>query len=195
MYQLLIKPILDFLFALILCPFLLLLIIVLAPIVYLDDPGPVFYVSQRVGRNGRRFLMYKFRSMKLNAPDIRNADGSTFNSDSDFRVTRVGKILRKTSIDELPQVLNILKGEMSFIGPRPNLPNASNQYLGMEKDRLKVRPGITGYSQAYFRNSIIANERYRYDLMYINDISLLLDFKIFFKTISSVFLQKSINCK
>jgi len=111
--------------------------------------------------------MYKFRSMKVNAPDIRNPDGSTFNSDSDYRVTQVGKILRKTSIDELPQVLNILKGEMSFIGPRPNLPNDSNQYLGLENDRLKVRPGITGYSQAYYRNSITASERYQYDIMYI----------------------------
>ena len=86
----------------------------------LEDKGPVFYNAPRLGKGMREFPMYKFRSMKVNAPDIRNEDGSTFNSDNDPRVTKIGNVLRKTSIDELPQLLNVLKGDMSFVGPRPS---------------------------------------------------------------------------
>lgn len=94
----------------------------MVPLIWLTDRGPTFYNAQRVGLNGKIFKMFKFRSMKVNAPDIRNTDGSTFNSSDDPRVTRIGRFIRKTSIDEIPQILNVLIGDMSFVGPRPVLP-------------------------------------------------------------------------
>ena len=118
-YKKYIKRVLDILVALLLLPFLLILIIIISPMIIIDDRGPVFYLAKRRGLNGKIFKMYKFRSMKVNAPDIRNSDGSTYNADDDPRITRVGRFLRKTSIDEIPQILNVLKGEMSIIGPRP----------------------------------------------------------------------------
>jgi len=98
--------------------------------------------------------MYKLRSMKMNAPDIRNKDGSTYNAKDDPRLTRIGRFLKQTSIDETPQILNIIKGDMSFIGPRPDLPEHCDLYVGNEARKLEVRPGITGFNQAYYRNAV-----------------------------------------
>ena len=129
--------------------------------------------------------------MKVNAPDIRLADGSTYNGDDDPRVTRVGKFIRKTSIDELPQILNVFVGQMSIIGPRPDPEDWLDKYTEEERVFLKVRPGITGYSQAYFRNDADGKEKIKNDVYYAQNCSLWLDVKIFFKTIATVLKREN----
>ena len=138
------------------------------------------------------FTMYKFRSMKVNAPDIRNDDGSTFNSEDDPRLTKIGKFARKTSLDETPQLLNIIKGDMSIIGPRPDLPEHQKLYEGNEQRKLEVRPGVTGYNQAYFRNTVPWKERIQNDIYYIDHLSWWLDVKVFFKTVVSVLRREDV---
>ncbi|AEV29467.1 glycosyl transferase possibly involved in lipopolysaccharide synthesis [Sphaerochaeta pleomorpha str. Grapes] len=193
MYRFFLKRMFDLILSLIGLPFFIVLYIFIAPAIWVEDRGPVFYSAYRLGKNGTKFRMYKFRSMKVNAPDIRNFDGSTFNSDTDFRLTKVGKVLRKTSIDEIPQILNVLRGEMSLIGPRPNLPYATNQYIGIDSERFRVRPGITGYSQAYFRNSISQEEKFKKDAYYADNISFIFDVRIIFRTAVSVLKSENIN--
>lgn len=166
--------------------------IIVGPIIYLTDKGPILYISDRLGKNGKIFKMFKFRSMKMNAPDIRNSDGTTFNSENDSRVTWIGKILRKTSLDELPQFINVLFGDMSLIGPRPDLPDAMNIYTDEEKRKLEVKPGITGYNQAYYRNSADLKLRFYNDVEYAENISFYLDIKIFFQTIKTILLKTNI---
>jgi lipopolysaccharide/colanic/teichoic acid biosynthesis glycosyltransferase len=194
MYYKYLKRLLDILLALTLLPFVLIAIITIAPLIYWNDRGSIFYNAIRAGKNYTRFTMYKFRSMKINAPDIRNADGSTFNSDNDPRVTSIGRILRKMSIDELPQLINVLKGDMSFVGPRPTLANMPVSELSdVQLKRYQVRPGITGYSQAYFRNSISQEEKFINDCYYVDNMSFRLDIKIMWQTFYSVLKQKNIN--
>lgn len=164
----------------------LILMIPIAITIYIEDKGPVFYNAERLGKNGKVFKMYKFRSMKVNAPDLRMADGSTFNGENDPRLTKVGRFIRKTSLDEIPQLLNVLKGDMSLIGPRPDLPEHLEMYEGNEVRKLEVRPGITGYSQAYYRNSIKWKDRIRNDIFYIDNLSIKLDIMIICRTIISV---------
>lgn len=168
-------------------------IIVSAIIIKTEDKGPVFYMAERTGRFGKSFKMFKLRSMKVNAPDIRLADGSTYNGEDDPRVTKFGRIARKTSIDELPQVINILKGDMTFIGPRPDTPIGSAAYTDEEKIILTVRPGITGYNQAINRNSVLTKEKLKNDIYYVHHLSLWFDIKIFFMTIATVLGRKNIN--
>ena len=194
MYKHFFKRLLDIIGALIILPFVLLAIIFIAPLIYFDDKGPVFYNGVRVGKNYKLFKMFKFRTMYVNAPDLRNADGSTFNSDRDPRVTKVGHFLRKTSLDELPQFLNVLIGDMSLIGPRPILPK--DDYSEMEeylKDMMKFRPGVTGYNQAYFRNSVDRLQKYRNDAYYCQNLTFWMDVKIMFNTFKTVLLRKNIN--
>lgn len=194
MYKKLFKRLFDIIFGLAALPFIILLILILAPIIYFEDRGPIFYNAERRGINGKVFKMYKFRSMYVNSPDIRNSDFSTFNGDIDFRVTKIGHVLRKTSLDEVPQFLNVLKGDMSLIGPRPNLTTKSlESFDKVEWKRISVRPGITGYNQAYFRNSIPQKEKYINDCYYIDHISFWLDIKIIFQTVKSVLSAKNIN--
>lgn len=193
MYKKYIKRLIDIIFSLILLPPVLLVILICGIFIKLEDRGPIFYCGKRLGKDGKVFKMYKLRSMKVNAPDLRNEDGSTYNSDDDPRLTKVGRILRKTSIDELPQLFNVLKGDMSFIGPRPDLPEALCHYNGEEARKLDVRPGISGYSQAYYRNSIAQSDKFKNDIFYINNISFGLDIKIFFVTILNVLKRKNIN--
>ena len=129
----------------------------------------------------------------MNAPDIRNSDNSTYNAPDDKRVTKVGRIIRKTSIDELPQLINVLIGDMSLIGPRPITINRPlEDYDEKRKVRLEVRPGITGYSQAYFRNSISSEEKLEKDAWYARNVSFLLDAKIIIATIRSVLFRHNI---
>ena len=158
-----------------------------------EDKGPVFYMADRTGRFGRIFKMFKLRSMKVNAPDIRLADGSTYNGEDDPRVTKFGKFARKTSIDELPQVINILKGDMTFIGPRPDTPMYLDKYTDEERIVLTVRPGITGYNQAVNRNSVLTKEKLKNDIYYVKHLSLWFDIKIVFMTIATVLGRKNIN--
>jgi len=130
--------------------------------------------------------------MKVNAPDLRNSDGSTYNAQRDSRLTRIGGILRKISFDELPQIINILIGDMSFIGPRPDLPEHINLYVGNDLRKLEVLPGISGYNQANLRNSVEWKERLRNDVYYVNNISILLDLEILFKTFKVILRQEGI---
>lgn len=188
------KRLLDILLSLIALPFVGLVILLFAPIIYFTDKGPVFYNAPRRGRNGRVFKMFKLRSMQVNAPLMKNADGSTYSGDDDPRVTKIGRIMRKLSIDELPQILNVLLGDMSFIGPRPTLPRGNYEdFDEVRKKRLTVRPGITGYAQAYFRNSIPQEEKFRHDCYYADHLSFVLDVKILVQTVLSVVRAKNIN--
>ena len=186
MYKRYIKRFLDLIIGILGLPFFLIALVIFGPIIKLTDRGPVFYNAKRIGRNGKLFKMYKFRSMYVNAPDIRLADGSTFNGKDDPRVTRIGRIMRATSIDELPQVLNILNGTMSLIGPRPDPPDWLDRYPEDIRVFLTVRPGLTGYSQAFFRNGADGEQKMRDDAYYARHISFALDVKIFFKTITTV---------
>lgn len=158
-----------------------------------EDKGPIFYMAERTGRFGKPFKMFKLRSMKVNAPDIRLADGSTYNGEDDPRVTGFGKIARKTSIDELPQIINIIKGDMTFIGPRPDTTMYLEKYTDEERIILTVRPGITGYNQAVNRNSVLTKEKLKNDIYYVKNLSILFDIKIIFKTVATVFGHKNIN--
>lgn len=192
MYSKGIKRILDFIIGLIALPFIVVITLIMAPIIYFNDKGPIFYNASRLGRNGKPFKMYKFRSMMVNAPDIRNEDGSTYNGDDDPRVTKVGRFMRKTSIDELPQFVNVLLGDMSLIGPRPDPLDDMERYTEQQKKKLIVRPGITGYNQAYFRNSVEQNEKFEHDVYYAENISFFLDIKIFFKTIATILKRDNV---
>lgn len=192
MYRYFFKRVFDFILALIAIPFWLIILIILGPIIYFQDKGCIFYNAPRLGKNGKIFKMYKFRSMKMNVPDIRNEDGSTFNSKDDLRLTKIGKFIRKSSLDETPQLLNIIKGDMSIIGPRPDLPEHRKLYEGNEERKLEIRPGVTGYNQAYYRNTIPWKERINNDIYYIDHLSLWLDIKVFFKTAISVLKKEDI---
>ena len=192
MYRYFIKRLLDIIFALILLPIVLVIIIPVSIAIKLEDGGPVFYNGPRLGKNMKQFTMYKLRSMKVNAPDIRNEDGTTFNSNDDPRVTKVGKFIRKTSIDELPQIFNVLKGEMSFIGPRPSPLGDKSIYPKEFFKKFDVLPGITGYNQALLRNNATMEERIANDSYYVDNISFRLDMKILFMTIGNVVFSKNI---
>jgi undecaprenyl phosphate N,N'-diacetylbacillosamine 1-phosphate transferase len=193
MYQSFFKRFLDLLFSLTALPFIFLVGLPVAIAIKLEDGGTIFFLDYRQGKGGSRFKMLKFRSMKMNAPDIRNRDGSTFNSEKDPRVTKTGRFLRKTSIDELPQILNVIKGDMSLVGPRPNLADSTLiDTEGIRKKRVQVRPGITGYSQAYFRNSIPQDEKFANDCFYVDRMSFLFDLRIVFKTLASVLRHEKV---
>ena len=193
MYRRYVKRILDLILALLATPLVAFVCIIFGMFIWLEDRGSIFYMAKRRGQNGTIFSMYKLRSMKMNAPDIRNKDNSTFNSADDPRVTKIGRFLRKTSIDELPQVFNILKGDMSWIGPRPVTTDRTlEEYDKKRIDRLKVRPGITGYTQAYYRNNIPQEEKLQLDADYAKKVTFIGDVKIVFQTIKTVLGQKNI---
>jgi undecaprenyl phosphate N,N'-diacetylbacillosamine 1-phosphate transferase len=172
--------------------FILPIILIFCILIKIEDGGPIFYLGERLGKNKRVFKMYKLRSMKVNAPDIRNKDGSTYNSIDDSRLTKIGRFIRKTSIDELPQIVNILKGDMSFIGPRPDLPEHLYCYENDEVRKLEVFPGVSGYNQAYQRNAVVWKERLKNDVYYVDHISFNLDLKILYKTIFVVILRRGV---
>jgi lipopolysaccharide/colanic/teichoic acid biosynthesis glycosyltransferase len=191
MYKKYLKRLCDVIFSVGSLPILLLIIIFFAPIIRISDKGPIFYRTKRIGLNGQLFIMYKLRSMYVNVPDIRLADGSTYNGENDIRVTPVGRIMRKTSIDEVPQFINILLGQMSLIGPRPDPPDWINKYPEDIRVFLTVRPGITGYNQAYFRNRADGIEKMKNDAYYATHCTLLMDVKVFFKTIAIVLKREN----
>lgn len=193
LYTHFLKRIFDLVFALIALPFVTLLFIIIGPLIWIDDHGPIFYAGKRIGIGGKPFGMLKFRSMKVNAPDIRLEDGSTYNGDDDPRVTKVGRFLRKTSLDEIPQFLNVLVGQMSLIGIRPDPLDWLEKYDEHERVILTVKPGITGYNQAYYRNSADGELKLKNDVYYAEHISFWLDVKIFFKTIKTVLFRENIN--
>ncbi len=150
----------------------------------LSDGGPVSFRQTRPGSMGRSFTMYKFRSMVVGASRI--GQGLYIDGEHDDRITTVGRVIRKWSLDELPQLLNIIKGDMSIVGPRPAMPFQVKQYTARQKRRLTVKPGLTGWAQVNGRNSLSWPERIEYDLWYIEHRSLLLNLRIILKTIPAV---------
>ena len=175
-YQL-IKRILDFIIAIILLIILLPLLLIISIIIKLTSKGPIIYKQLRTGKNGKNFYIYKFRSMQY----------SNNNLEDENKITKFGSFLRKTSLDELPQLINIIKGEMSFIGPRPWITDYYNNFTNEQKKRVSVTPGITGLAQVSGRNKISVLKKIDYDLYYIDNYSLLLDLKILLLTITLVF--------
>lgn len=190
--MLIIKKILDFVLSLVALIILSPLFIILAVVIKLDSKGPVFFKQERLGKGGKVFLIYKFRTMIDKAENIGTG---LFTNENDPRITKVGMLLRKTSLDELPQLINILKGQMSIIGPRPPVPYHPYKYDDYPKEqrlRFTVLPGITGYAQVNGRNEIDWDQRIKYDVYYAENWGLGLDFKIFFKTIKTVFNKEGI---
>ncbi|MCM4157100.1 sugar transferase [Gramella sp. AN32] len=187
MYQTLIKPFFDFLAALmgilILSPFFLIFMILLAIV----NHGKPFFYQKRPGLHGKIFKIIKFRTMN----DARDEKGNLLPDSK--RLTLVGKIVRKTSIDEIPQLLNVLKGDMSLVGPRPLLPQYLKIYSREQAKRHKVKPGITGYAQVNGRNAISWIKKFELDVWYVEHISFLLDLEILFKTIKKVIISEGIN--
>ena len=192
MYEKFFKRFIDIIFAIIALPILLFFTIIIGLAIKIDDGGPVFYKSKRIGKNSKIYDMYKFRSMKVDSPNILNVDGSTYNSKNDNRVTKVGRFIRETSLDELPQFFNVLIGNMSICGPRASDLEAMGTFKDDEIDKMKVKPGITGYCQAYYRNGLSVREKRLKDAWYANNVNFWLDFKIFFKTIITVLKKENI---
>ena len=162
---------------------------IIALAIKVDDRGPVFFRQQRSGYQGQIFTIYKFRTMVVNA-DKQGA--GVFVEENDSRITRVGNLLRKTSLDELPQLINILKGEMSLVGPRPTLPYQVENYDQHQMKRLDMKPGITGWAQVKGRSSLSWPERIEKDLWYIENWSLWLDFKIMLITFKVVLAKSNL---
>ena len=177
------------------------LYIIIAILIKFDSPGKVVFGHTRKGKGGKDIKVYKFRTMYSNAseifesftPEQKEEYYTNFKLDNDPRVTKIGKLMRKISVDELPQVFNILKGDMSWIGPRPvTTDRPLSEYDQKRKDRLKVKPGITGYTQAYYRNNISQEDKLALDAKYAQKVTFLGDLKIFFKTIETVVCRKNV---
>jgi undecaprenyl phosphate N,N'-diacetylbacillosamine 1-phosphate transferase len=168
------------------------LMVLIAFAIRLDLSGSALFRQQRLARGGVAFTLFKFRTMIVDAPDIRNDDGSTFNSPADARVTRVGHFLRRTSLDELPQLFNVLIGEMSLVGPRPDQVDQARFYSDAEWSRSVVKPGITGLAQISGRNALSWAVRTQIDLEYVGHQSLLLDLRILWQTIPYVLASQDI---
>jgi len=190
-----IKLIIDKFFAVILLCILSPFFLIICLAIKISDKGPSFFKQDRLGYMGSVFKIYKFRTMKTNAEDIRNPDGSTFNIENDPRLTKLGRFLRNYSIDELPQIINVLKGEMSFIGPRPDLPEFISKYNNYQKQKLYAYPGITGLAQINGRNELPLYKRWEFDVNYVKNYSIKLDLKILFITIINVVYKKGIYIK
>jgi len=168
---------------LVLSPFL----IISAILIKLDSRGPVFFFQERIGKDGRPFYPFKFRTMKENATQ----EGLGLNiSKNDQRTTWTGKFLRKWGIDELPQLINVLKGEMSIVGPRPTLRYQVEHYNDFQKQRLQVKPGLTGWALIHGRNSLTWEERIKYDVWYVKNLSVWLDCKIMLKTVYYILIKQ-----
>lgn len=175
------------------------LFIIVAILIKIEDPkGPVFFKQVRVGKNEKEFYMYKFRSMVSDAEEklkdllqYNEVSGAMFKMKDDPRITKIGKFIRKTSIDELPQLLNVIKGDMSLVGPRPPLPREVKEYSTYDKQRLIVTPGCTGLWQVSGRNSLGFKEMVELDLEYISNQNIVFDLRIIFKTVFMLFGSKN----
>ena len=189
MYKLFIKLIIDFTIA-------LFLLMVLSPIIVITiiglcfaNQGKPFFFQLRPGLNGKIFKIIKFKTMK----DKKESEGNLLSDEK--RLTKVGAFVRKTSLDEIPQLINVIKGEMSLVGPRPLLTEYLPLYNDFQKRRHEVKPGITGWAQVNGRNSISWKQKFEYDIWYVENISFLLDCKIVFLTIKKVFKQEGISAE
>ncbi|HHD2753001.1 TPA: sugar transferase [Clostridium perfringens] len=170
------------------------ILLLIAILIKLDSKGPVFFSQERIGFRGKPFNMYKFRSMVVNAEEIKEKlnehnemSGPMFKMKNDPRITKIGKFIRKTSIDELPQLINVLKGEMTLVGPRPSLPKEVAQFEPWMMERLTVKPGLTCYWQVMGRNSIEFEDWMKLDVKYVHERCLTLDIKLIFKTFFVLF--------
>ena len=174
------------------------IIIIVAILVKFSSKGPVFFSQKRVGKNGKAFEMYKFRSMVVNAEELKEKlaaqnemSGPMFKMKDDPRVTKVGKFIRKTSLDELPQLWNVIKGDMSLVGPRPSLPKEVAQFEEWMYKRLSVKPGLTCYWQVSGRNNIDFEDWMKLDCRYVDERNLWIDIKLIFKTVGVLFGDKN----
>ncbi|SIQ33842.1 sugar transferase [Domibacillus enclensis] len=193
MLQLGIKRVMDVLFALLALVVLSGVLLSISLAIKLDSKGPVLFKQERLGKNGKAFHIYKFRTMIVGAE---TKGRGIFQDENDDRITKVGKLLRMTSLDELPQLFNILKGEMSFIGPRPPLtyyPYPADEYTDEQKVRFQFLPGMTGYAQVMGRNSLSWEEKIHYDVDYVDNYSLGLDMKIFILTIYKIMQREHVH--
>ena len=193
MYAKYFKRILDFILSLLALILLMPVMIVIGIAIKIDSKGPIFFLQERLGKSGKVFKIIKFRTMVVNAENI--GDGLKVKSENDSRITKVGKFLRKTSLDELPQLINVIKGEMSLIGPRPPVtyhPHKFEDYSKEQKQRFLVRPGITGLAQVRVRNSATWDERIKIDIEYIKKITFIKDIGIVFKTVKNIISKENI---
>jgi lipopolysaccharide/colanic/teichoic acid biosynthesis glycosyltransferase len=199
------KRILDLAFCLAAIPLILPLGLIIAILIRLGSAGPILFVQERIGKGGRRFKMFKFRTMYhhidrdshrnfmkafINGQATTKNERQVFKPFDKSQITLIGRILRKTSLDELPQLINIFKGEMSLVGPRPNVPWEVEEYKGWHKERLEVLPGITGLAQIRGRSGILFDEIVRHDIEYIEKQSLWLDLQILWRTFTSVLMGR-----
>lgn len=184
------KRILDLFFSLLFLLIFSPILIIISIIIKLDSKGPVFFKQRRIGKDKEEFLIYKFRTMYVNTPQLAT---DKFTNAADY-ITKIGSFLRKTSLDELPQILNIIKGEMSFVGPRPALYNQYELIEMRDKNGVnKCVPGLTGYAQVNGRDNITDQEKVTLDEYYVQNKSLALDFKIIINTFVNVLLKKDIT--
>jgi len=198
------KRVMDVTLCLLAMPLVLPLLVICALAIRLDSPGPALFVQERIGKGGRRFRMCKFRTMQHNLDDsdhrafmkafvngrIGDNGGAIYKPVQASQITRVGRILRKISLDELPQLINVLRGEMSLVGPRPNVLWEFEEYKGWHNERLEVLPGITGLAQVRGRSGIVFDSIVKYDIEYIERQSPALDLEILWWTLISVFVGK-----
>jgi lipopolysaccharide/colanic/teichoic acid biosynthesis glycosyltransferase len=200
------KRLVDIVLCLIALPFVIPVMLLCSLAILLDSGSPIFFVQERIGRGGRPIRIYKFRTLKMNLDDSYNrsfmkafvrgeigqgkAGKRTFKPLADNQIIRVGRFLRRTSLDEIPQLINVLKGEMSIVGPRPNVPWEVEAYRPWHYERLEVLPGITGLAQVRGRSGINFDSIVRFDINYIEHQSLALDLKIIWWTFTSVILSK-----
>lgn len=194
-FQRMLKRSIDIVFAILLIALLSPFMVVIALLIKLEDHGPVLFKQERLGKDGKVFVLYKFRTMIVNAEKV---GLGIFLEERDPRITRIGKWLRELSLDELPQLFNILRGDMSFVGPRPPLPFFPKRYDEYEewvKKRFTVRPGITGWAQVNGRNLIDWYDRFKLDVWYVDHWSLWLDTKIVFLTILKILKREGIYGK
>ncbi|EJO5346054.1 exopolysaccharide biosynthesis polyprenyl glycosylphosphotransferase [Clostridium botulinum] len=189
-----IKRIIDLLGSIIGLTLLSPILIITAIVIKIDSKGPIFFIQKRVGKDGQCFNMYKFRSMVIDAEDKlsqlkdkNEMSGPMFKMKNDPRVTKIGSFIRKTSIDELPQLLNVLKGDMSLVGPRPNLPREVMKFTDYQKNKLIAQPGITCYWQVMGRNNIDFEQWIELDIKYVKDRNVWVDIKLIFKTVRVLF--------
>ena len=167
--------------------------VIISILIKLTSKGPIFFTQERLGKNGKIFKIIKFRTMVVNAEKM--GDRIAVKNEDDPRITKVGKFLRATSLDELPQLLNVLKGDMSLVGPRPSVPYHPykyEDYNNFQKRRFEMRPGMTGLAQVSVRNSVPWDERIKLDVEYVEKFSILLDIKILFKTLQKIFYGENI---
>lgn len=181
------KRLLDIVLSLIGVVFLILVTLIVGPLIKLQDGGPIFFKQARIGKNGKSFKLIKFRSMTI--------DNNMYNFKEEDKITKLGEFIRKTSIDELPQIWNVLKGDMSLIGPRPWVKEYYENMNNEQRRRHDVRPGIAGLAQVSGRNNITILEKIKYDIEYVENLSLAEDIKVFFLTIKTVVSQDGVNHK